>query len=69
MTLSGTTFSSTALYECDDGFVLVGDEVRVCQDSGEWTGEDPECIGMYNINYLLDYRHTNKHVVVVFFLV
>ena len=46
VTLSGTTFSSTAFYECDAGFVLVGDELRVCQNSGEWTGDDPECIGM-----------------------
>lgn len=45
VTLTGVTFGSTATYECDSGFVLVGDEERMCQDSGEWSGDEPLCIG------------------------
>ncbi|XP_033096788.1 sushi domain-containing protein 2-like [Anneissia japonica] len=27
-------------FECDDDFVLVGTQYRVCEGSGEWTGDD-----------------------------
>ena len=31
-----------ATYHCDDGYKLIGDEVRRCED-GEWTGQEPTC--------------------------
>ena len=39
MALNGTTFSSTALYECNDGFVVMGDNVKVhvCRNTAVWT--------------------------------
>jgi len=33
-----------AQYSCQDGFVLVGDQVRVCQEDGNWTGMEPSCL-------------------------
>ncbi|XP_003387839.1 PREDICTED: sushi, von Willebrand factor type A, EGF and pentraxin domain-containing protein 1-like isoform X2 [Amphimedon queenslandica] len=39
-----TTVSSTATYSCNKGFVLSGLSTRVCQPSGEWSGEAPTCI-------------------------
>ena len=39
-------FRSTASYECDAEFLLVGDGNRTCLDTGEWSGSEPECIGM-----------------------
>ena len=46
VTLTGTSFGSTATYECDSGFTLVGNEERTCQDDGDWSGSDPTCVGM-----------------------
>ena len=45
VTLTGTTFGSTATYECDSGSILVGSLERTCQDDGNWSGTDPTCDG------------------------
>ncbi len=47
--LSGTTVGSTATYNCDKGFVLIGDSTRVCQRGGDWSGKEPFCEGSYRI--------------------
>ena len=39
------TFQGVALYICDEGYDLIGDEVRLCQDNLTWTGDDPFCRG------------------------
>ena len=41
---NGVTAGSTAIYICDDGFVLVGNEARVCQSDGSWNDRTPQCI-------------------------
>ncbi len=61
------TVGTTTTYQCDTGYVLVGDLIRTCVDSGtgtlgSWTGSglDPTCeyihvcIIVYTIMY---YRH------------
>lgn len=30
-------------YMCDEGYVLVGNKNRVCEESGEWSLEEPIC--------------------------
>ena len=36
--------NSTAKYECNDGFVLTGDDrVRKCLTGGSWSGKPPLC--------------------------
>ena len=44
---SSTTFNSKATYSCDKGYVLVGQELRVCQVNGDWSGKAPTCRSMY----------------------
>ena len=41
-----TTGGSTAVYICNDGFVLMegGKATRVCQSDGNWSGSTPQCI-------------------------
>ena len=39
-----TTAVSTAVYICNDGYNLVGNEARVCQSDGSWSGSTPQCI-------------------------
>ena len=41
--LSGTSIGSTASYECFEGTVLEGDEIRTCVDGGVWSGVEPVC--------------------------
>ena len=43
---SGTTFGQTATYSCNTGYNLVGDSIRTCQATGEWSGSAPTCEGM-----------------------
>ena len=39
-----TNIGSSAVYACDFGYVLVGDEKRYCQDDGTWSGQEPICV-------------------------
>ena len=41
---SGTTFGQTATYSCNTGYNLVGDNTRVCQATGVWSGSEPTCL-------------------------
>uniref|UniRef100_UPI00358E4E79 sushi, von Willebrand factor type A, EGF and pentraxin domain-containing protein 1-like isoform X2 n=1 Tax=Myxine glutinosa TaxID=7769 RepID=UPI00358E4E79 len=40
---SGITYKSTATYVCTSGYRLRGPNVRNCQGSGRWNGNDPTC--------------------------
>ena len=46
VTATGTTFGGTATYSCNIGYNLVGDSIRMCQASGQWSGSAPTCQGM-----------------------
>ena len=35
-----------AIYDCQDGYTLVGNIRRYCQKNGKWTGEEPFCRGI-----------------------
>ncbi|XP_056011038.1 sushi, von Willebrand factor type A, EGF and pentraxin domain-containing protein 1-like isoform X5 [Ostrea edulis] len=37
-------FGGIATYECDWGYEIRGQKVRVCQGDGFWGGETPECV-------------------------
>lgn len=43
VTLTGNTVGSLATYSCDLGFGLVGFSTRICQPTGQWSGEEPTC--------------------------
>ena len=40
---AGTTFQQTATYSCSTGYNLVGDSIRTCIATGEWSGSEPVC--------------------------
>lgn len=42
--VSGVTVDSTAVYSCNKGFELVGDNPRICQSNGIWSGSEPVCV-------------------------
>ncbi|XP_053558647.1 sushi, von Willebrand factor type A, EGF and pentraxin domain-containing protein 1 [Bombina bombina] len=41
--LSGVTFASSALYECNTGYSLRGPSTLTCEASGKWSDESPSC--------------------------
>ena len=57
---NGTTIGSVAIYICNDGFVLMGVEARVCQNDGSWNGSIPQCIleeaGVYIVGNSIHFR-------------
>ena len=38
-----TTFGSVVTHSCDDGFVLLGADERICLESGNWSAPLPSC--------------------------
>ena len=55
---AGTTLGQIAVYSCNTGYNLVGDRTLTCQTSGNWSGSEPTCEGVYVVNlacsHLLD---------------
>ncbi len=45
---------STATHFCDASFSLIGEAVRTCGNTGEWSGSPPTCAGMFNVQLLLN---------------
>ena len=39
----GNSVGTVARYTCKDGFELIGNKTRTCQEDGEWSGTDPTC--------------------------
>lgn len=67
---NGTSYRSTALYECAEGYLLIGTALRTCKATGQWTSRMPTCtskqfidqccvaICTYIYQYIiLSYRH------------
>jgi len=42
---ANTTFGSVVRYSCNTGYKIEGNNTRVCQTNGSWTGKDPSCEG------------------------
>ena len=36
-------FGSRATYHCNPGFILWGNSTRLCDSTGQWTGQAPRC--------------------------
>ena len=51
--LTGTSVSSTVSYRCQEGYRLGGNQFRVCQSSGFWSGRLPSCNCKCVQNYVL----------------
>ena len=49
ITLTTTTFMSTANYSCNSGYTLSGNETRTCEASGTWSDTAPTCDRKYKM--------------------
>ena len=58
--MTGNAVGDTVLYLCDSGYVVDGLIVRLCEDDGRWSGEEPRCVS----KYLSDSRLSNVKLVV-----
>ena len=43
--VESTRYQGIAKYECSSGYELLGQDVRTCQISGQWSGTHPQCNG------------------------
>ena len=41
--IAGRYYGDRAIYTCDSGHQIVGNEERVCQETGLWSGSEPYC--------------------------
>ena len=41
---NNTLLHSTVQYSCFPGYFVMGDDERVCQENGTWSGEEPVCV-------------------------
>ncbi len=41
----GTVLGASAVYNCDQGYLLLGTTVRQCEANGEWSLTEPTCAG------------------------
>ena len=42
------------VYTCKPGYLLIGNNVRMCQKDGSWSGTEPKCKrGMSNVSVLV----------------
>ena len=48
---AGTTFGQTATYSCNTGYKFVGDNTRMCQATGVWSGDIPTCQPMLLLKF------------------
>lgn len=46
MDVRDNTPGGVAVYSCNSGFSLAGNDSRVCGQDGEWEGEPPVCEGL-----------------------
>ena len=42
-----TGLDAIANYSCSEGYDLVGDAMRTCQETGQWNGAEPTCMCKY----------------------
>ena len=44
LSIDNTTFASSVIYSCIEGYNIAGDEMRTCLENGSWSGQDPSCL-------------------------
>ena len=45
--------SASVIYQCTDGFRLLGSASATCEEDGTWSSPPPKCIGMINVKVMV----------------
>ena len=51
MTSTGTTYNSSAVFVCNDGYDMNGTNTTSCQADGNWTTSEPTCVIQGNCSH------------------
>ena len=46
---ASVSYNSLISYECNYGYMLIGDSVRRCEKDKQWTGAEPHCKGGHDL--------------------
>ena len=46
---AGTAYGATLTFSCNEGYRLLGNAVRRCEESGQWSGSQPTCNSMKRV--------------------
>ena len=63
VTVNGHRTNDTAVYSCDDGFELVGDDVRTCLSNSDWSGETPVCLSIHGNDLVIVSRNQIRYTI------
>ena len=70
--VTGTRQGDKANYFCNYGFTLSGNEQRVCQKDGTWSGSEPSCVRKFvtcmHVSYAVSVFTTACFMMFVHFL-
>ena len=59
MVCTGTEYGKHCTFSCDDGYDLQGNQKRVCQLDGTWSGKQTSCKGIYYLKVIITSTSTN----------
>lgn len=43
-TSQGSTYNAKTIFRCNEDYLLVGEEMAICQENGKWNNMPPTCI-------------------------
>ena len=64
----GTTYGENVIYTCYPGYQLLGNDTRVCTDTGVWSGTAPRCSIKGNTRYGEKVIHVT-HIISFYYLI
>ncbi|CAK8674588.1 unnamed protein product [Clavelina lepadiformis] len=56
---------TTARYQCDEGFTILGVDLRTCQSDKKWSGEAPICISLNRCGLPLNFGGVREQVAIL----
>ena len=62
VTWTGLTTGSNAIYICNNGYQLNGDQIRTCMSNRMWSGQEPTCIRMKNAFVMCTHLYRKRTV-------
>lgn len=43
-TSQGSIYSAKTIFSCKEDYLLVGEEMSVCEEDGKWSNKPPTCV-------------------------